>query len=254
MKIGVFVVIYKVVGNEWEKVEMSKKIKKGCFFVYFLLFLGFFWVYRRDDLDRNSDVELLVFKLVSFNSEVVDLLLHPGWCRVMYRNLDHRSCLNSGRDVELDRVGYGRGFGEDLFPIRLGGGGGVVLGACLFLLSFLALCPNPASGLLRVKNRASDAGMARQSTHSTAPTLPLLGRLFRWSSWLLWNRWWWRRAWSFGDHWLLLNGWRRRAWRFGDHWLLRRNGHKIKRIHRRGWIHHVLLVQRRYRFNGFVFK
>lgn len=41
MKIGVFVVIYKVVGNEWEKVEMSKN-KKRVFFVYFLLFLGFF--------------------------------------------------------------------------------------------------------------------------------------------------------------------------------------------------------------------
>jgi hypothetical protein len=29
MKIGVFVVIYKVVGNEWEKVEMSMKNKGG---------------------------------------------------------------------------------------------------------------------------------------------------------------------------------------------------------------------------------
>jgi len=41
MKIGVFVVIYKVVGNEWEKVEMSKKIKKGVFCVFFVV-SGFF--------------------------------------------------------------------------------------------------------------------------------------------------------------------------------------------------------------------
>ena len=51
MKIGVFVVIYKVVGIEWEKVEMSKKIKKGVFmeFFFFFIFLcvfSFFIFYR----------------------------------------------------------------------------------------------------------------------------------------------------------------------------------------------------------------
>ena len=48
MKIGVFVIIYKVVGNEWEKVEMSKKIKKGVlwsflsFFIFYVFFLFIF--------------------------------------------------------------------------------------------------------------------------------------------------------------------------------------------------------------------
>ena len=45
MKIGVFVVIYKVVGNEWEKVEMSKN-KKRVFFCVFFVVSGFFCLIR----------------------------------------------------------------------------------------------------------------------------------------------------------------------------------------------------------------
>ena len=196
MKIGIFVVIYKVIGYEWEKVEMGIKNKKGFFSFFFFLFfffLFFFFLswYRRC-LDRNSDVELLVFKLVGFDSEVVDLLLHPGWCRNHVWNLNHAPCLKSGGDVELDRVGYGRGFGEDPFPIggwRRGWWG--CLGNLCFLLIFLVLCPNPLGCLLRVNQRTGNAGMARQTTHSTAPAL-WLGWLSRGLLWLrrglLWLR------------------------------------------------------------------
>ena len=42
MKLGIFVVIYKIVGYELEKVEMGIKNKKGFFFVFLFLFFSFF--------------------------------------------------------------------------------------------------------------------------------------------------------------------------------------------------------------------